>query len=122
MHNGGMNQFDDCLQRVTWGKIDKALKNDVADKILELLEQEKASLGTREKTLFAQAITALSTSINSIYQSDKTGLRCCLLTLQKAMTPENQRDDSYLQRGDESINISYDMLVTTVKMIKGKIV
>ena len=68
---GGMNQFDDCLQKVIWGKIDKALKNDVADKILELLEQEKASLGTREKTLFAQAITALSTSINSIYQSEK---------------------------------------------------
>ena len=122
MHNRGMNQFDDCLQKVTWGKIDKIIQSELADEILELLEQNKASLSTREKTLFAQAITALSTSINSIYQSDKTGLRCCLLTLQKAMTPENQRDDSYVQRGDESINISYDMLVTTVKMIKGKIV
>lgn len=122
MHNRGKNQFDDCLQKVSWGKIDKALKNDVADKILELLEQEKASMGTRQKTLFAQAITVLSTSINSIYQSEKRGLRSCLITLQKAMTPENWRDDPYAQRDDESINISYDMLVTTVKMIKGKIV
>jgi len=122
MHNRGINLFDDCLQKVTWGKIDKALKNDVADKILELLEQEKASMGTRQKTLFAQAITVLSTSINSIYQSEKRGLRSCLITLQKAMTPENRRDDPYAQRDGESINISYDMLVTTVKMIKGKIV
>ena len=117
-----MDRLDDYLQRINEGRIDVALQNEIADRILELLEQEKASMGTRQKTLFAQAITVLSTSINSIYQSEKTGLRSCLITLQKAMTPENRRDDPYAQRDDESINISYDMLVTTVKMIKGKIV
>ncbi len=119
--NRGMNQLDHCLQKISWGKIDGALQKEVADKILELLEQEKASLGTRKKTLFAQAITVLSTSINSIYQSEKTGLRSCLITLQKAMTPENRRDDPYAQTDDESEDTSYEMLVSTVKMIKGQI-
>ncbi len=122
MRNRGMNQLDDCPQKITSGKIDRAFKNEVADKILELLEQEKASLGARGKTLFAQAITALSTSINSINQSDETGLRYCLIALQKVMTPENEPYDSYAQRDDENLNISYDMLVTTVKMIKGQII
>jgi len=116
-----MNQLDDCLQKITWGKIDGALQDEVADKILELLEQEKASLGARKKTQYAQAITALSESINTIYQQDETPLRRCLTALQKVVTPENEPDESYAQRDDESENISYEMLVTTVKMIKGQI-
>ncbi len=116
-----MNPLDDYLQRINEGKIDVALWNEMADKILELLEQEKASLGTRKKALFAQAITALSTSFNSIYQPGETGLRRCLKTLQKAMTTENEPDESDEQRDHDSENISYAMLVTTVKMIKGQI-
>ncbi len=115
-----MDRLDDYLQRINEGRIDVALQNEIADRILELLEQEKASLGARKKTLFAQAITALSTSINSIYQPHETGLRRCLKDLQKAMTPENEPDKSYAEGGDESENISYAMLVTTVKLIKGE--
>ncbi len=121
MRNRDMDQFDHCLQKITWGKIDGALQNEVADKILELLEQEKTSLGTREKTLFAQAIRALSESTNTFYQQDEIPLRRCLTALQKVITPENKPDESYAQRDDESENISYEMLVTTVKMIKGQI-
>lgn len=121
MRNHGMNQLDQCLQKITWGKIDGALQNEVADKILELLEQEKASLGTREKTLFAQAITALSASINSYRHQDETPLRRCLTALQEVITPENEPDESYAQRDDESKYTSYETLVSTVKMIKGQI-
>ena len=117
----GMNQLDHCLQKISWGKIDGALQKEVADKILELLEQEKASLGTREKTLFAQAITSLSASINSFCQQDETPLKRCLTSLQKVITPENEPDESYAQRDDESEDTSYEMLVSTVKMIKGQI-
>ena len=116
-----MDRLDDYLQRINEGKIDGALQSEMADEILELLEQEKASLGTREKALFAQAITALSTSINTIYQPSESGLRRCLTALQKATTPDNEPDESYAERDDEGENISHAMLVTTVKMIKGQI-
>jgi hypothetical protein len=94
----------------------------VADKILELLEQEKASLGTREKTLFVTAVEALSTSISSGHQSDDLGLRRCLMALRKAMTAEYDPYDSFTEKDAESANINYDMLVSTVKMIKGQII
>ncbi len=116
-----MNRLDDYLQRINEGRIDRALRNEMADQILELLEQEKASLGTREKKLIAEAISALSASINSRYQPNETEFRRCLIALQKAMTPENEPDESTAQSDDESENISHAMLVTTVKMIKGQI-
>ena len=116
-----MNRLDDWLQRISEGKIDAALQSEMADKILELLEQEKASLGTREKALFAQAITALSTSINTIYQPNETGVRRCLIALGEVMIPEDVLDESYAERDDEAKHISYAMLVTTAEMIKGQI-
>ena len=116
-----MNRLDDWFQRISDGKIDVALQNEMADKILELLEQEKASLGTRQKALIAQAITALSTSTNSIYQPNETGLRRCLIALGEIMIPQDVLEESYAERDDEAKHISYAMLVTTVKIIKGEI-
>ena len=93
-----MDRFDDWRQRISEGNIDGALQNEIANKILELLERKRASLSTREKMLFAQAITALSTSINPIYQPDESGLGRCLIALQNAMTPENEPDDKLNRR------------------------
>jgi len=117
-----MDNLDDWTQRISEGKIDGALQIEIADKILELLEQKKASLGTREKMLFAQAVTALSTSVNTIHQPAEAGLRRCLIALGEAMIPKNVLDESYAERDDEAKRISYAMLVSTVKIIRGQIV
>ena len=121
MRNRRMNQLDHSFQKVTWDKVYGALQNEVADKILELLEQEKAPLSTRKKTLFAQAIRSLSESINSNFQPNEMALMCSLTALQKVLTSEYEPDESYAKSDDESKNTSYEMLVTTVKMIKGQI-
>ncbi len=117
-----MDRLDDWIQRISEGKIDGALQNEIADKILELLEQKKASLGTREKILLAQAVTAFSTSINSIHLPNEAGLRRCLIALVEVTMPEGVLEESYAERDDEAKHISYAMLVTTVKIIKGQIV
>ncbi len=44
-----MDQLDYWLQRISKGRIDAALKYEIADKILELLEQKKDSLGPRSR-------------------------------------------------------------------------
>jgi len=116
-----MDQLDYWLQRISEGKIDAVLKYEIADKILELLEQKKDSLGTWEKILFAQAITELSINWNSIFKPTEAGLRRSLIALQKAMIPENERDESYAQRDDKGEPITYEMLVATVKKIKEQI-
>jgi len=117
-----LNRLDDWIQRIGDGKIDGTLQNEIADEILVLLEQKKASLSNREKILFAQAVTALSTSINSIYQPNEAGLRRCLIALGEVMIPEDVLGESYAARDDEAKHVSYAMLVTTVKIIKAEIV
>ena len=117
-----MDRLDDWIQRISEGKINGALQKEIADKILELLEQKKASLGTREKILFAQAVTALSASIKSIHQPNEAGLRRCLIALGEVMIPEGVLEESYAERDEEAKQISHAMLVSTVKIIKGQIV
>ena len=117
-----MDQLDYWLQRISKGRIDAALKYEIADKILELLEQKKDSLDTWEKILFAQAITDLSLNINSIFKPTEAGLRHCLIALQKAMIPENERDESCAQRDDKGEPITYEMLVATVEKIKEQVI
>ena len=116
-----MDQFDDWLQRISEGKIDGALQSEIADKILELLEQKKASVTAGEKTLFVQAIIGLSINVNSIYHPTEAGLRRCLIALQKVTKPENGPDKSYAQSGDDDELIDYATLVTTVEKIQGEI-
>ena len=117
-----MDQLDYWLQRISKGRIDADLKYEIADKILELLEQKKDSLDTWEKILFAQAITDLSLNINSIFKPTEAGLRHCLIALQKAMIPENERDESYAQRDDKGEPITYEMLVAAVEKIKEQVI
>ena len=116
-----MDQFDDWLQRISEGKIDRALQSEIADKILALLEQKKASLSAREKTLFAEAITGLSINVNSIYHPTEVGLRRCLIALQKATNPENEPDESNALRDDDGEFTNYAMLVATVKKLQEQI-
>lgn len=115
-----MDQIDDWLQKISDGNIDRTLQTAIADKILELLVQKKSSLHGREKMLIAQAVTALSTSVNSIYQPNEAGLRRCLLILHQVESPEV---DDQMQSGnkDEAAQVNYAMLVTTVEIIKEEI-
>ena len=115
-----MDRLDDWCQRISEGNIDGALQNEIADEILELLERQRASLGTRERILFVQAVTALSTSVNSIHPPNEAGLRRCLLILRIIVNPENETDETFSQR-NEAKQVSHEMLVTTVKIIKGEI-
>ena len=117
-----MDELNDWIQKLSEGRIDGGLQNDIADKILELLERKKDSLGTREKILFARAVEALSTSINSIHQPNEAGLRRCLTALVEVMIPKDVLDEPYAERNDDAKNISYAMLVATVEIIKGQIV
>ncbi len=116
-----MDQFDDWLQRISDGKIDGTLQSEIADKILELLGQKKASVSAREKELFAQAVIGLSINVNSIYHPTEAGLRRCLIALQKVTNPENEPDESNGSKDDEGELIDFATLVTTVGKLQEKI-
>ncbi len=116
-----MDQFDDWPQRIHEEKIDGIIQSEMADEILELLEQKKASLSAREKTLFAQAISGLVISVNSINQPPEVGLRRCLIALQKVTNPENDPDEPYTLRNDDGEFLNYDILISAVENLQEQI-
>jgi len=116
-----MDQFDDWLQRISDGKIDGTLQSEIADKILELLEQKKASVSAREKELFAQAVIGLSINVNSIYHPTEAGLRRCLIALQTVTNPENEPNGANALKDDKGELIDFATLVTTVEKLQEQI-
>lgn len=116
-----MDEFQEWHRRISEGRIEGFLQNEIADKILVLLEQRRDSLSAWDKLLFAQAITQLSINVNSIYQPTVAGLGRCLVALEEVMIPELQRHESSAQKDDKNELISFDKLVVTVKEIKTQI-
>ncbi len=121
-----MDRLDEWIQKISEGgrfydgTVDTALHIEIADKILELLEQKKSSLSAREKILFARAVTELSTIVKSYDQPNEAGLRRCLIALAEAMIPEDVLNESFVENDDEARPISYAMLVSTVRLIKAE--
>jgi len=116
-----MNEFDALFEKIGNGQIDNTLKISIADLLLAKIEEKKNDLGTWEKSLFAQAVSALSTNVGSDYQPTDSWLRLCLVSLEKAMVPKEARNEEYTQRNSEIESISYEMLKNAVKNIKGKL-
>ena len=63
-----MSEIDDLFERINSGPVDNNLRIAIADLLLKYIEQEKDSLGTWEKSLFAQSVSALSTNVSSKFQ------------------------------------------------------
>ena len=116
-----MDQFDDWHHRIGEGKIDNALKSEIADEILRLLEEKKGSLSEWEKLHFAKAITALSVNVNSMYQPTEAGLAICLTALQQAIIEGTEPNDLYAKTDSRRDLFSYASLVATVENIKAQI-
>ncbi len=117
-----MDRLDGWIQLISEGKIDGALQNEIADKILMLLEQENESMSAWRKFQFARAITGLSINVNSISQPTEAGLTICLIALQRAMVAEKEPDNSNEQSDDLGELFNYARLLATVQKIKGQIV
>ena len=116
-----MDKIDLLFQKINDGPIDADLRTEIADTILEFLEQKKDSMGTWEKSLFAQAIGNLSTNVNSAYQTTDSWLRLCLIALEKAIVPEDQRNEAYTNRTEQVDSITYELLEGFVNQIKKQI-
>jgi len=116
-----MDQFDNGRLKISETKIDEDLRTEIADKLLELLRQNKDSITATEEMLLGQAITGLSINVNSIYQPTVAGLKDCLRALRKLMAPGREIIDANSQSDDAGEFLSYGVLVAVVEKIKKQI-
>ncbi len=113
-----MIQLDDLYERLKSGQIDIDLRNVIADRILEFIEEKKGSLGAWEKIHLGESISALGTTSGSDDQPTNTWLKLSLLSLEKAITPENERKEENIEMDENLEKITYEMLVGAIKELK----
>ena len=116
-----MDEIVDWRQRICEMKIDGALQTEIADKMLELLEQKRASLSAFEELLFGQAITGLSINICSKYQPTDAGLESCVTAMRKILALKMETAGSKAQSANTGDSYPYGVLITIIKRLKKRI-
>ena len=116
-----MARVSEFFQRISEGRIDANLRIDILEEILGCLELKKDTMGTWEKTLFAQSLAYLSTNVASKSQSTSLWLRLCLVCLEKAMIPEKDRNEEYTDGSEVIESIDYGFLVAQCLLIRRQI-
>ena len=116
-----MTQIDTLFERIGNGEIDNDIKKSIADLLLSKIEEKKNAMGTWEKSLFGESISALFTNINSEFQPTDSWLRLSLVSLEKALVPKEERNEEYTTRNEEIESITYEMLKNAVESIKVKL-
>lgn len=71
-----------------------------------------------ERQLFAQSLACLATNIACSSQPTALWLRLALVSLDKAMIPKKERDESYTVASDDIDQIDCDFLVREAGKIR----
>jgi len=116
-----MDQIVDWRQRISETKVDGALQTEIADKILELLEQKKESVSALDQILFGQAITGLAINICLNCQTTDAGLESCLTALRKMMALKKDTGESNAGSAESGESLACGVLVTIVEKLKKRI-
>jgi hypothetical protein len=94
-----------------------SVRTEILDLILECLEAKKDTLGDWERTHFSNAIGALGLNIHSVQQPTIAWLRLCLIDLEKAMAPANQRDPKFRSPDPSMRDVTFEQLMGAVDSI-----
>ncbi len=115
-----MEQVDAILQRLNANEDLGGIRLDIADLIAEQLQRKRDSLGYWEKAHFAHAIAALGWNMNAEHQPTTAWLRLCLVDLEKALVPANQRNEHYTPRDEQLDALTYEQLIHAIEMLGGR--
>jgi hypothetical protein len=110
-----MQEIDVLLERINVDEVTPDLKRDIAQLIRNKIEEHRDSLGTWEKVYFAHSISALATNLNARFQPTDTWLRLCLVSLEKALIPIDERSPEANDPDPNVDIITYEMLVEAIE-------
>lgn len=115
-----MEQVDAILRRIDANEDLGGIRLDIVDLIADQLQRKRQSLGYWEKAHFAHAISALGWNLNARYQPTTSWLRLCLVDLEKALVPADQRNENYTPRDAQLDALTYEQLMQAVEALGGR--
>jgi hypothetical protein len=118
-----MQIFDALLLRINDLDNISAFRIDLVLLIFQNLYLLRDSLDHWEKCHFWHTINSLALNVNSVQQPTNAWLRVCLIDLEKALMPKEERNDHYCRSGAEAdaANQSYEQLMATLDSLGQKV-
>ena len=116
-----MPHVNELYQKILEGPINANLRRQILEEIVRCLELKKDTLGTWEKTLFAQSLAYLSIDAASTYQRTSSWLKLCLVCLEKVMIPRGERNADYTVDSEVIDSMNYEFLVKEAEKIRWQI-
>jgi hypothetical protein len=118
-----MQPFDSLFLQVNDLANISAFRVQLVLLIFQNLSPLRDSLDQWEKDHFGNAINSLALNVDSMRQPTNAWLRLCLIDLEKALTPKEQRNDRYFRPGAEAgaEDRSYEQLIATLDSIGRKV-
>lgn len=108
--------IDSIFEKLATGVSAQEIRRDIAELIRNCLEQMRDSLGYWEKEHFLFAISALAWN-RSPPQEEPTDiwLRLCLVSLEKAFTPKDERGEEQGSNDAAIEDLTYEQLVRNLE-------
>jgi hypothetical protein len=118
-----MQPFDSLFLQVNDLTNISAFRVQLVLMIFQNLYPLRDSLDHWEKDHFGNAINSLALNVDSMRQPTNAWLRLCLIDLEKALTPKEERNDRYFRPGAEAdaADRSYEQLLATLDSIARKV-
>ena len=115
-----MQTFDSLYRQIQDLDNIPAFRVQLVELIFQHLHRLRDSLDDWEKDHFGYAIIALGLNVNSKQQPTDAWLRLCLVDLEKALTPKEQRD-RYFRPWADAEDRSYEQLMAILDSIGRKV-
>lgn len=116
-----MSELVSLFERINAGPIDKELKLAIADYIIKCLSEKKGSMGIWEKSQFGSSISAFGSNLNQQHQPPYLWLRHCLVSLEKASVPKEQRNEEYVLLDERIEKFTYEILLGAINDLKSRV-
>ena len=114
-----MEKVEELFTRLDKGDDIDGIRRDIADLIVESMNQKREEFGYWEKHQFGGAIAALGRNIAIGNKASTSSLRMCLSCIENAFTPPDERDENYVPGKPEVEALTFDLLMDDARKLGG---
>ena len=112
-----MKEIDAIFDKIDQEGDIREIRYAIADLIVNRLNKVRNSLGYWEKVHLASAIATLAQNINLPHQPTTFWLRVCLVNIEKALVPPNQRNENYVPKDRQLDSLTFDQLMSAINEV-----
>lgn len=116
-----MKEINEFFERLDKDEDVDRIRLDIANLIAKSLTQKREVFGYWEKALFAHAIAALAQNVHAGHRDSTLWLRLCLVSIENAHTPPDERSEDYTARKKQVEALTFDQLMDDIRKLGGHV-